>query len=210
MPHTQNRDTRHAELRAHLTALPGVRHASLEGPPWRAWLICDAEAARDTVELDARAVLGRAGLPASDCALEVATLGAPEPRRRVRLVECCYETPRAGHGVARITLEWAGALYTREIAGESGPVADLRLVTHATLSALGEVIRGALGFHLVGVKTVRIFDRDLVVVLLHAEGAGGVELAGNALVSGSTHRAACIAVLNATNRILGNYLSVGD
>jgi hypothetical protein len=203
-------ETRHAALRAELATLPGVRHVGLEGPPWRVWLVCDADTARHTVELEARALLVRAGVPAGEVAIEVATLGVPEPRRRVRLVKCSYEISRPGQGVARVELEWAGAEYAREIAGESGPIADLRLVAQATLCAIGEVIRGALGLQLVGVKSVRIFDRDLVVVLLHAESAGGVQLAGASLVAGSVHRAACIAVLNATNRILGNYLTVGD
>jgi hypothetical protein len=108
--------------------------------------------------------------------------------------------------VARVELEWAGQTYTGELEGESGPAPELRLTAMATLAALGEVLGGRVHFQLVGIKPMRAFDADVVVALIRSD-VDGKSLIGSALEADDAHRAASIAVLNATNRLLGNYLS---
>ena len=61
-------------------------------------------------------------------------------------------------------------------------------------------------FQLVGIKPLRAFDADVVVALVRSD-VDGKSLIGAALEADDAHRAASIAVLNATNRLLGNYLS---
>lgn len=83
-------------------------------------------------------------------------------------------------------------------------------VVRATLDALGRIVPELPPVQLVGVRTVRVFDRDLVVVLLRQSGAGERSLVGTGLEAGDRALYAARAVLNALNRTLGNYLSVGD
>jgi hypothetical protein len=71
-------------------------------------------------------------------------------------------------------------------------------------------VQGGLSFELLGVKAVRAFDSTVVIVSLavHGEGpgAGGARVVGSYLTENDTPRGAALAVLNATNRILGNRL----
>ena len=57
-----------------------------------------------------------------------------------------------------------------------------------------------------GVKRVRSFDADLMVASLFRAGPPRQQLVGAVVVGEDPLRAACIAVLNALNRLLGNYL----
>ena len=133
-------------------------------------------------------------------------VGAPEPRRRVRFVSAGMQAPRSGRAVAKVELEWAGRIYDAELEGESGPALETRLAALATLAALEKVLDGRVRFQLVGIKPFRAFDADVVVALLRSD-AGARSLLGAALTADDPQRAAAIAVLNATNRVLGNYLA---
>ncbi|MDQ3426348.1 MAG: hypothetical protein M3477_00825, partial [Gemmatimonadota bacterium] len=63
-------------------------------------------------------------------------------------------------------------------------------------------------FELLGVKAVRAFDATVVIVslLVQGEGSSGHRVVGSYLTDNDTARGAALAVLNATNRILGNRL----
>lgn len=198
-------------LRAALQAVPGVRRVFVDGPPWRAALVCepaeDAEATR--VELAARAALVGAGWDPRTLELEVAFLAPPPPRRRVRLLEATLAYPRLGEAAAHVRLEWDGRLYEGRASGPSGEALELRWVALATLQALGQLLEGRLRFDLIGIKQLRIFDTDLAVAVVRSperwEG-----MTGAAFVHGARAEAAARAVLQATNRVLGNYLTVPD
>ena len=109
-----------------------------------------------------------------------------------------------------MALEWEGKVFEDEMEGEGGAALELRLAALTTLRSLEAVLSGALRFHLVGIKTVRAFDADLVVVLVRAENGSAGALVGSAIAGDNPERAATLAVLNATNRILGNYLYTDD
>jgi len=57
-----------------------------------------------------------------------------------------------------------------------------------------------------GVKAVRAFDATVVIVSLSAKtDASASRLVGSYLTENDPPRGAALAVLNATNRLLGNY-----
>jgi hypothetical protein len=70
-------------------------------------------------------------------------------------------------------------------------------------------VQGGLSFELLGVKAVRAFDATVIIVSLAVQGEGpgsGARVVGSYLAETDTPRGAALAVLNATNRILGNRL----
>jgi hypothetical protein len=119
--------------------------------------------------------------------------------------------PRVGRAAATTVLEWRGQLFQANQEGESGPAVELRLAALTTLRALEQVLDGELTFSLVGIRSLRAFDRDLVVVLTRSDQeVADWPLVGISLVNHTLWHGAALAVLNATNRLLGNYLAVQD
>jgi hypothetical protein len=192
-------------VRAELEEIDGVRRAVIDGPPWVVYVIAD-RGARFPSEMVVHSVLFRHGLGPGDAELHMAYLGTAEPRRRVRFVAATVDSSRVGRAVARVELEWAGQVHVGELEGETGAAPEQRLAALATLEALGKVMEGRVRFQLVGIKPMRAFDADVVVALLRSD-VDGRSLLGAALAADDPNRAASVAVLNATNRILGNYLS---
>jgi len=192
------------QVRADLEELEGVRRAVIDGPPYTVYVI--SEASHAPAEMLVHSVLSRHGLTPAEVELHVTHVHAPEPRRRVRFVSIHLEQPRIGRVIARVELEWAGRVHVGEYEGESGFALELRAAAAATLAALEEVMSGRVKFQLVGIKPFRAFDADVVVALLRSD-VDGKSLIGAALAADAPFRAAAVAVLNATNRVLGNYLS---
>lgn len=191
-------------VREELQALDGVRRAFVEGPPYTVYVVADRPDSGPT-DMLVHSVLARHGISASDASVETCHPAAAEPRRRIRFVSVSVTVPRAGRAVGRVELEWNGRTFAHEMEGESGPALELRLAALATLGALGEVLEGQIAFQLLGIKPVRAFDADVVVALVKANGDAR-SLIGAALAAGDPFRSASLAVLNATNRVLGNYL----
>ncbi|HYH78200.1 MAG TPA: hypothetical protein VEX86_00335 [Longimicrobium sp.] len=192
-------------VRADLEAVDGVRRAFIEGPPYSVYVIADRASAGPT-EMLVHAVLVRHGLGAAEAQVQVCHLSAPEARRRVRFVSVTIDTPRIGRSQATVELEWAGRSVVGEVEGETGYAMELRLAAMATAAALDQLMAGRVKFQMVGIKPFRAFDADVVVALLRSD-LDGKSLIGAALASDDPYRAASVAVLNATNRVLGNYLS---
>lgn len=195
------------ELRSELESVGGVRRALIDdGPVPSVYVVCEQSEAVPT-ELAVRAVLARHGLSAGDLEVTVCYAPSPQPRRRVRFVSARVESPRVGRARAAVELEWGGHTFADPIEGEGGPAMELRLAAIATLRTLEAVLNRALVFHLVGIKSFRAFDTDVVVVMLRVDGVDGPSLVGASLATENVHRSAALAVLNATNRVLGNYLA---
>lgn len=204
---------RDERLRRSLEALPGVQHALIDAATGACCLICDPHGQYPPVEPAARALLIREGADATRPAvLHITYPDAPQPRRRVRFTSLSTERPTAGLVKASVRLEWSERVYEGHAEAESSIVGDLRVCAQATLCALEAVLEGALAFHLVGVKAARIFDQEVVVVLAYVDGPQpGRQLLGTAITTDDQPmRAAVLAVLNATNRTLGNYLVTAD
>jgi hypothetical protein len=196
-----------ASLRADLEAIGCVRKAFLEEDPLELYVICDREESEPAEPL-ARALLAQHGFPQST-PVHVAYVPMPEPRRRVRFVSARLTSPRPGRAVAAVELEWAGQTFVHESEGESGSALELRLAAMATVRTLEAILGGRMQFELVGIKGLKAFDTDVVVALLSSEQSAGHALVGAALATDNLYRSAALAVLNATNRMLGNYLSQG-
>jgi hypothetical protein len=78
----------------------------------------------------------------------------------------------------------------------------LRCGAQACLNALAQVVQDK-AFEVLGVKAVRAFDENVVIVSLAMRGSGdGPRLVGSCLAGEKLARGAAIAVLNATNRLI--------
>jgi hypothetical protein len=197
-------------LRADLEGIPGVRYAVVEGARPNIYVICDGSEPAG-VELAVRARVARSGVRADQADIQIGYLAAPQPRRRVYLARVEMEYPRIGRAIATTVLEWRGELFEARMEGESGPVVELRIAALATIGALEQVLEGELTFSLVGIRALRAFDQDLVVALTRCEQESvDRPLVGISLATQTLWRGAALAVLNATNRLLGNYLAIED
>jgi hypothetical protein len=107
----------------------------------------------------------------------------------------------------QVTLEWGGVEHSVAAAGEPGDSLELRTVAAATLGAVSAFVTQPLGLRLAGVKQVRAFDADLVVVSLYRPDTQPRNLVGAVVAANDSSRAAVNAVLSALNRLLGNYLA---
>ena len=130
------------------------------------------------------------------------------PEQRLRFAEFVLDRLPSGRCHARVRLTWLG---DREFSGEShgltSQAGELRCAAEACLEALQKSVEGRLVFELVGVKSVKVFDSTVVIVSLGVQGEGSPpRVVGSCLTEDDTARAAALAVLNATNRLLGNRL----
>jgi hypothetical protein len=210
MPKALDTPTRE-RIREELEAIPAVQRAVIDGPPWNVYLVCEAgAAAAGPVEAAAAAVLSRVGLPAAEVKLHTSFLTAPEPRRRVRFVEAQLRHPQIGVAAGRVLLEWQDEIFEGSAEGPSSMTLDLRVSALATLDAVRKIVPSCPPLHLLGIKGVRVFDHELIVVLLRWGENADHPLVGTARMAADPARPAAIAVLNALNRLLGNYLAVSD
>lgn len=206
MPETETQVAGGKRLRVALQAIPGVVRAFVEGDPPELFVI--AEPGRELVPLEAQVnlVLAREGLSTADLPLRIASLRADGGHRRVRFRDAILTRPRVGVACVRVALEWNEQVYEGVAEGEGGLPLELRVSARAALRALESVLADRLRFELVGVKAIRIFDHDFVAVLLRCPDAPERRLIGVSLSSADLPAATARAVLNATNRLLGNYL----
>jgi hypothetical protein len=137
-------------------------------------------------------------------------MSAPNaPSERLRFAEFTLDRLPNGRCRARVGLTWKESeQFTGESEGLGSQAGELRCAAQACVHALGQAVEGGLGFELLGVKAVRAFDATVVIVSLaaHGEGSGGHRVVGSYLTESDAARGAALAVLNATNRILGNRL----
>ena len=89
----------------------------------------------------------------------------------------------------------------------SSQAGELRCCAEAAVNALEHAVQPQLTFELLGVKAVRAFDATVVIVSLSARAEATTRLVGSCLTETDPPRGAALAVLNATNRLLGNYLA---
>lgn len=111
--------------------------------------------------------------------------------------------------VARVELDWLGqARVSGEGSGDTSERGELRAAADATLRALEAFTGGLLGFDLVGVKSMRGFDADIIMVsVMLGRGGGPQRLVGCHLAEGDRGRAAVMATLHATNRVVAGFIA---
>jgi hypothetical protein len=131
-------------------------------------------------------------------------------RERLRFINFQFNRTPAGQCTAEVELEWLGnTRVVGHVEGRASPLGgDLRLSAEAALQAIVKFSDGELELELIGVKAMRAFDANIVIVSVASTRDGRVErLLGSYLAEHDPLRGAVIAVLNATNRVLGNFIS---
>jgi hypothetical protein len=130
-------------------------------------------------------------------------------RERLRFSAFRFVRTPSGLCTAEVELEWVdGVTVVGRASGQSSPMGDLRVAAEAALKALESFAGGALTFELAGIKALRAFDANIVIVAVGLrKGEGPQRLLGAYLAESDPVRAAVVAVLNATNRLLGNFIA---
>jgi hypothetical protein len=127
---------------------------------------------------------------------------------RLRFHEFGFQRLPNGRCRAKVILTWSdGRRFEGSSDGVSSQTGELRCCAVAAVNALEQAVQPRLTFELLGVKTVRAFDATVVIVSLSSRGEQTLRLVGSCLTETDPPRGAALAVLNATNRLLGNYLA---
>lgn len=145
----------------------------------------------------------------SEYEIPQAVSGGPQVRQRLRFTEFRFQRFSDGRCRADVEFEWTEGLKVRGSAsGQSSPTVDLRVAAEAALRAIESFSNDALSFELIGVKAVRAFDANVVIVSVgNRRPDGPPRLIGSTLVENDPVRGAVVAVLSATNRVLGNFIA---
>jgi hypothetical protein len=108
-----------------------------------------------------------------------------------------------------VELEWLDDdRVVGKVEGMASAYGDLRLAADATLRAIETFSKGELEFELIGVKTMRAFDANVVIVSIQLKRGGEPQrLLGCHLADDDQLRGAVISTLQATNRVLGNFVA---
>src|SRR5262245_2903676 len=128
-------------------------------------------------------------------------------RERLRFVDFELRRLQNGRCRARVVLEWHPEEQFVGSAEELGSQAgELRCAAQASLSAIERAMAAQVNFELLGVKAVRAFDSTVVIVSLSSreQVSSPARLVGSYITDDVSARGAALAVLNATNRVLGN------
>ena len=130
------------------------------------------------------------------------------PRERVRLEGFEVEQLPDRGCAARVTVAWhAGSDFVGTAEGADSPQSRLRCVAEATARALQRAAQNNVRLRVLAIKAVEGFGLDTVLAVVSFEALGLVEkLVGSCLIKEESSHAACLAVLNATNRRLGSAL----
>lgn len=194
-----------AALRSSLGSIPGVERVVVGEEGQGIWLLCDPHEAHGRIRGDVIECLEAHNVDPTGVPIEI-VVSADRRERRVRF-DSAERIENANSKISvRVTLEWQGALHAAEATGEKGETIELRTAAQAALSAVEDVTGESLNLRLVGVKHLRAFDGELVVVSIYG-GPGKKTLLGAVLAGQDPFRATALAVLMALNRLLGNYLA---
>ena len=130
-------------------------------------------------------------------------------RERLRFSNFGFTRTPSGRCSAEVELEWVdGVRVVGRAEGQTSELGDLRIAAEAALRALESFSDQALVFELIGVKLLRAFDANVVIVSVGVKrGEGPGKLLGCYLAERDIPRGAVLAVLNATNRVLGNFIA---
>jgi len=191
-----------ASIRRELEALPGVERTLADEAG--VVLLCESQAAAITALVEARKKAANLGWAEDRVVTAVRAESSTRNRVRFESVERIEEPDMRVR--VRVMIEWRGRSITGEAIGEKGENLELRTAAAAALDALAEVAEPPIDLRLAGVKPIRAFDAELMVVSLYRP-ATARNLLGAVLVGDDPRRAAALAVLHALNRVLGNYLA---
>ncbi|MDH4043318.1 MAG: hypothetical protein OEY20_11350 [Gemmatimonadota bacterium] len=125
---------------------------------------------------------------------------------RLRFVDFQFTTSPNGRCRAEVTLGFgADARWMGSAEGLASDAGEMRCSAEATLHAIEASAGGAISFELLGVKAVRAFDTIVLIVSVVSRESGQTHrLVGSFLADQEHTRGAALAILNATNRVMGN------
>lgn len=151
----------------------------------------------------------QAALAAAD---ERTALGTAARRERLRFTRFKFERSPTARCSAEVELEYQpGDTVLGRAEGVATPLGDVRLAAEATLRAIERFIGATMRFDLLGVKQMRAFDANVVIVSVLCVTPDRSEqerrLLGCHLAGDDPLRGAVIATLQATNRLLGNAIA---
>lgn len=135
--------------------------------------------------------------------------GRPAVAERLRFQLFGFDRFPSGRCSARVQLSWVdGREFSGESEGVTSHAGELRCSAEAAVRALEQAISPGVRLELLGVKAVRAFDATVVIVSLSVSSEGNTwRMVGSYLTESDPPRGAALAVLNATNRVLGNYVT---
>lgn len=131
-------------------------------------------------------------------------------RERLRFSEFEFRRLPSGGCQARVVLEWMpGQQFVGVAEGMASATGSLRCAAEAAVRAIEQSVTTPMTFELLGVKALRAFDSTVIIVSLstHRE-TESRRIVGSYLTEDGRERGAALAVLNATNRMLGSNLFV--
>jgi hypothetical protein len=136
----------------------------------------------------------------------------PDKQRyfRLKLESVHFDRTPSGRCSARVELRSEeGSLLLGMADGHASALGELRLTADATLRALKAILPSSLRLEILGVKQMRVFDVNIVIVAVGTGGEGKApgKLLGTDLADADPIRATARAVLNATNRVVYATLS---
>lgn len=147
-------------------------------------------------------------MPQSESESSQAATPVAGRRERLRFTDFVFHRTPDGRCTAQVEFEWLdGQKFRSTVSGQSSPTVDLRVAADAALRAIESFSEGALGFELIGVKSIRVFDATVVIVSVSNRRDGPRRLLGAVLAEDDPVRGAVVAVLSATNRVLGNFIA---
>jgi hypothetical protein len=191
-----------ASIRERLRAIEGVEHVFIDSDIGTICMVLRSDVDPAGVQEEAAEVAGGA--------FEISSAYRPErrDRQRVRFMELKRAVQQDQQIAYTVRLEWAGNEYTGTASGEKGEAVELRTISSASLAAIAALVPHDVKVRLAGVKMVRAFDAEMVVVSLYRPDDEPHNLVGAVVSGDDPRRAAATAVLNALNRLLGNYLAL--
>lgn len=200
MPPTED-DVQTGDLRTAMQEILGVEQAVIDVEQRQIVLLLRSDIEPHRVERAAQDL-------AADAGYDICAAFRPEhrDRQRVRFVDMSRNQLQDQQVGYRITLEWNGREVQGEAVGEKGEAVELRTVAAASLAAVLQLAPDDLDVRLAGVKQVRAFDAELIVISMYRTGAQPTNLVGAVVAGDDPRRAGANAVLSALNRLLGNYL----
>lgn len=193
-------------LRSRLEEDPQIERVVLDEEQSSIWIITPPDVPEPPLRERVVGVLAEFDIAADETVIDFAAMGTGPARRRVRFIGAERKETRDGHVRIDAELEWQGERFQGSAEGDSGALVELRTAAQAALKAVEALTREEMKLRLIGVKQFRAFDTELVVASLVRTNAEMQRYVGSVLATADPTRAACLAVLNALNRALGNFL----
>lgn len=129
---------------------------------------------------------------------------------RIRFEDFTLDQQPGSRCAVQVVLGWKpGDGFSGKSDGVDSPTGQLRCAANATARALEQAFGEEVQLSVLGVKAIKAFDAVLVVVSLTSHSRGQDQrLVGSCMVEDDLARGAALAVLNATNRLLGNLIAL--